>query len=220
MADFNSSLPVVGSQAITNIVAVSGNLGVVFDAGDNLDVTVIAGSVQPYGQIGSVEVWQDTNTDMQVQATQEGTWDINNILTGSVRVVSQNVWEGVGSVLVKGTVITAPGIRNTTIANYTSGIAIAAGGSDVHYFTSTGSFNLDRVAAAFSGKGKIVIGESGPIITAFWTGFNSTANPNIDAVFEPSSVKFHNGSLVEVVRFNRETTSAQDVYSTIIGFNN
>ena len=74
---------------------------------------IVAGSVQTYNPIGvgsvllvpgSLEVFQTTNADMQVQATQEGTWDINNLLTGSVRVVSQNQWTGVGSVVISGVV--------------------------------------------------------------------------------------------------------------------
>lgn len=54
---------VLGSQAITNTVDIA--------------------------HTGSLEVFQTVNADMQVQATQEGTWDVNNLTTGSVRVVSQ-----------------------------------------------------------------------------------------------------------------------------------
>lgn len=50
-----------------------------FDLGSTAFVTAVG---------GSVEVFQDTNSDMQVQATQEGTWNINNLTTGSVRIVS------------------------------------------------------------------------------------------------------------------------------------
>ena len=53
------------------------------------DVNIAAGSIRLLSTTGSMEVFQTANADMQVQATQEGTWDITNLSTGSVRIVSQ-----------------------------------------------------------------------------------------------------------------------------------
>ncbi len=47
------------------------------------EVWVKAGSIQPYTQLGSVEVWQTSNADLQVQATQETSpW----VVSGNVMV--------------------------------------------------------------------------------------------------------------------------------------
>ena len=149
MADFNSSLPVVGSVAVTNIVAVRGNLGIVFDAGDNLDVTVIAGSVQSYGQLGSVEIWQTINSNLQVQATQETSpW----IVLGSVNI--DNIVAINGSVSIVETIPTDNTKINFAIQLLYSGTLIGslishnpAGGSFVQVLSYDASDNLINVGS-------------------------------------------------------------------------
>src|SRR3972149_10879623 len=156
MADYDSSLPVVGSQAITNIVgvsgtafsniagsvaitggavgvyvsgvplAISGNLGVTFDAGDYLSVVqsgtqwFVAGSVYATGSV-----------------------NITNVVTvtGSV-FQSTSPWIVLGSINVNNTVSTTVGVRSNTAQDFNQASAIGAGGSSIHWFTSTGSFNF------------------------------------------------------------------------------
>jgi len=74
----------LGSNAVITNFNDLGSTVVVDDA-----VTIGSYSTQNVALTGSLEVWQTTNADMQVQATQEGTWDVGNLTTGSVRVVSQ-----------------------------------------------------------------------------------------------------------------------------------
>ena len=58
---------------------------------------IVGGSIQTYTQLGSVEVWQTTNSDMQVQVTQEtspwvvsGTATVTNFgVLGSSRVIEE-----------------------------------------------------------------------------------------------------------------------------------
>ena len=83
----------LGSTSIYNRIAGSiVDMPSVTVTATNLDIRDLSATQDNVGigiSTGSIEVWQTTNADMQVQATQEGTWDVGNLTTGSVRIVSQ-----------------------------------------------------------------------------------------------------------------------------------
>jgi len=223
MADYNSSLPVIGSQAITNVVTVTGSVYQSTDPWNVLGSINVENTVAVSGNLG-VEF---TSADY-LSVVQSGTeWlvggsvDIRNFTDlGSSRVVIGSVEiTNTTAIPISGMVTTNEGARSTTIQDYDTAADVAAGGSDVHWYETTGTFNFGKASAGFSGKGKISVGYGSPTITKLWTGFNSTAFPNVEMDFGLNSFSRNTGSHITVIRYNRESTEAQDVYSTIIGFN-
>lgn len=102
----------------------------------------------------------------------------------------------------------------TSINDYNTSSALAAGASNTHTYTSVGNFFLNQIHAAASGKMKIVVAVNA--VTMF-VGFNSTANPCIDIpVSNPMLATA--AQTVTIVRTNLDN-QAQDVYSTISGYN-
>lgn len=112
-------------------------------------------------------------------------------------------------------------VVGTSINNYSTVAAVAAGATSNHIYTiTTGkTFNGKKIWATASGALKIEVRVSpdGSTYSSLWVGFNSTATPNIsidldELVFLESGV----GSTVEVIRTNVDK-KAMDVYSTISG---
>lgn len=109
----------------------------------------------------------------------------------------------------------------TETLDYDSATAIAAGATDNHDYTTTGAFRLTQILASASSKMKIEV----QVETAAASGtfntiaveFNSTANPNMSIKFksEPLVVS---GARVRIIRTNRDN-QAQDLYSTVLGYN-
>ena len=219
MADFNSSLPVIGSQHVTQSTSpwvVSGTISVdTLPIGSNFTLSS-AGSIGVYWPVTGSIVISGTSIPVfrgigSIRIAEQGVVPLN--VTGSF------IPYGIGSVLVTGTVSTTAGTRSNLINDYISGLSIAAGGSDIHTYISTGSSYISRIMAAFSGKAKINVAISGTSMLFKATGFNSTADPNIILDFgEENGLFVGNGSGLSVIRYNRESASAQDVYSTIIGY--
>src|SRR3990167_6058546 len=201
MADFASRLPTenLGSVAVTS-QAVWVGVGSVLVTG-----SVNFGAAMPaWTGVGSV------------------------LTTGSVNIAGNpGVWTGVGSVLVTGSVNIANDINAQfgqeagAVVDYSTASALAAAGSSIHWYKPTGSFYVLGVKGSFSGKGKVVVGTGSPTSTNKVVSFNSTAHPDCDIAF-PDTMGLYIGSntLLQVVRFNREATDAQDVYSTVFGVNN
>lgn len=109
----------------------------------------------------------------------------------------------------------------TSVNNYNTAAAIAAGGTSNHTYTITSSktFNGKKIWASASGKLKIEVQVSpdGSTYSSLWVGFNSTATPNIavdldELVFLESGT----GSTIRIIRTNLDLLS-MDVYSTISG---
>lgn len=109
----------------------------------------------------------------------------------------------------------------TSVNDYNTASAIAAGSSSNHTYTITAAktFNGKKIWASASGKLKIEvqISPDGVTYTSKWVGFNSTANPNIsidldELVFLESGT----GSTIRIIRTN-EDKAAMDLYSTISG---
>ena len=241
MGDYDSSLPVVGSQYITNTVAVSGaGIGVLGSVAVTSGYINVAASGTALAVSGILSV--DLTSADYVSVVQSGTqWLVGGSVytTGSINVTNlyagSEVWQGtspwvvlgsaaitntvgvLGSVVVTNTVNVAQGARASTVQDYNTAVAVASAGSDIHYYKSTGSFYFERVEATASGKAKVVIGTGSPSVTAKVVLFNSTANPNVDMDFGANPLFIGSNTAVGIVRLNRDNQS-QDLYSTIIGY--
>ncbi len=153
-----------------------------------------------------------------------GIADFNNGATGAQTLrVAANL--AVGGANVSGTnpvpVSIVSALVGTSVNNYNTSAALAAGGTNNHIYgiTSGKTFNGKKIWASASGALKIEVRVSpdGSTYSTLWVGFNSTANPNIsidldELVFIESGV----GSTIEIIRTN-EDKKAMDVYSTISG---
>ena len=106
---------------------------------------------------------------------------------------------------------TTPG---TPINNYNTVANVAGGATSTHTYTSTGNFYLTQVESTGSGKMKIEVQVNG---TTRFVQFNSTSNPNMTIKLS-QPILATTGQTVTVIRTNREN-QAQDVYSTILGYN-
>lgn len=240
MADFSSRLPVenLGSVAISSqavwtgvgsvLVTGSVNLGAAMTAWTGIGSVLTTGSVNIAGNpaswtgVGSVLVTGSVNLGAAMPAwTGVG----SALVTGSVNL--NNPWPGVGSVLVTGSVNVSSSINAefgqeaNAVTDYNTVASVAAGGSSIHWYAATGSFYIMAVKGSFSGKGKVSVGTGSPTATIKATSFNSTAHPDCDIAF-PDTMGLFVGSntRVQVVRFNREASDTQDVYSTIFGVTN
>lgn len=215
---------VLGSVAVTSgqINVVGGS--VIITNTPSANMFVVSGN--NWAGVGSV-----FNAAGSVNATVLGSVAVTNTITNNAFIVSGNNWVGVGSVFVAaGSIVVTNALGSVAVTNtvtttegaiagthdYNTSASLAAGGSNIHYYTSTGSFYIKAVKASASGMLKASVGTGSPAVTAVATGFNSTAKPDIDFSF-PGNYLINSGTYVAVIRWNREATSAQDVYSHING---
>jgi hypothetical protein len=107
------------------------------------------------------------------------------------------------------------------IDSYNTASALAGGASDNHDYTATGAFRLTSVEASGSGKMKIEVqietAAASNVFNTKFVQFNSTASPNMSIQLK-SPILVSSGARVRVIRTNRDN-QAQDVYSTILGYN-
>jgi len=187
MTDYNSSLP-VRTEANGDIVAK------LCDGTTNTQILAI----DTNGKIGISSIVGITSKG---QATMENSFPV--VLASDQSVLNVNV---VGSTAAE------------PIQDFDEADAIGAGDPDTHTYTATGAFKLHRVFASASGKMKVEV-KVGPTGTTVQQaiGFNSTANPNVDLVFE-NEIPVDDGDLVEVIRTNLDKAS-MNVYSYINGYN-
>lgn len=110
------------------------------------------------------------------------------------------------------------------IADYKDATAIAVAGSDNHDYTVPvgKTFYLQGLFASASGKSKMVFqietGAATNVFTTIFVLFNSTANPNMQIDPNPTSISAVAGARVRVTMSNLDL-AAQDLYSTILGYN-
>ncbi len=105
--------------------------------------------------------------------------------------------------------------------DYDTAAAVASSATDNHDYTTTGAFRLTQVQATASSRIKAEI----QVETAAASGvFNTlavlfTTEDNLNGLYELKSPKLvTSGAIVRVIRTNRDN-QAQDLYSTITGFN-
>lgn len=114
------------------------------------------------------------------------------------------------------------GEAGTEIHNYNTASAIAAGATSNHDYTVTTGKNFKgtKFWASASGRLKVEVQTSvnGTTFVSRWVGFNSASNPNISIDLGQFTVSDSGtGAIVRIIRTNKETLVAQDVYSTISG---
>jgi hypothetical protein len=114
------------------------------------------------------------------------------------------------------------GEAGTEKHDYNTASAIAAGATSNHDYsvTATKTFKATKFWASASGKLKIEVQTSidGTTFVSRWVGFNSTANPNITIDLGQFTISdTGTGAKIRIIRTNKETVVAQDVYSTISG---
>jgi hypothetical protein len=193
-------------------------------AGTNSIGTVVASNFPTtvdtnYGTVGANTI----RTAAQI-GNATGAADFNNGATDAQTLrVAANL--AVGGANVSGTnpvpVSITSALVGTSINDYNTAAAVAAGGTSNHVYTITSAktFNGKKIWASASGALKIEVQVSpdGSTYTTKWVGFNSTATPNItidldELVFLESGT----GSTIRIIRTN-EDKKAMDVYSTISG---
>ena len=172
-----------------------------------------------YGTVGS----NTLRTASQIGNATGGA-DFGNGITGSqtVRVAANLAVAGANVSSTNPVPVTLTGvIPGTSVNDYNTASAIAAGASSNHIYTITASktFYGKKIWASASGAIKIEVRVSpdGSTYNTLWVGFNSTANPNIyidmdELVFIESGT----GSTIEIIRTNLDKKPL-DIYSTISG---
>lgn len=118
-------------------------------------------------------------------------------------------------------VVLAGTLSGTSVNDYNTASAVAAGATSNHTYTITSGkiFQGKKIHAASSGKMKIEVQESpdGVTFTTTFVAFNSTATPNIDIDMDQLVfIESGTGAAIRIIRTNRDV-AAQDVYSTICG---
>lgn len=189
------------------------------DSSGKLLTNTTLGNDTNYGTIGS-----NTLRSAAQIGNASGLADFNNGATSAqtIRVAANLAVAGAnvsGTNPIPVSITSAP--VGTTVNNYNTSSALAAGITSNHIYTITSgkTFNGKKIHATASGKMKVEVRVSpdGSTYSTVFVAFNSTTNPNIDIdmdelVFLESGV----GSTIEVIRTNLDLL-AQDVYSTISG---
>ena len=172
-----------------------------------------------YGAVGA----QTVRVASQI-GNATGAADFNNGATGAqtLRVAANLAVSGANVSPTNPVPVTiSSAVIGTSINNYNTASAIAAGASSNHDYTITAlkTFQGKKIWASASGLMKIEVQVSpdGLAFSTLWVGFNSTATPNIsvdldEMVFLESGV----GSKIRVIRTNLDK-KAMDLYSTISG---
>lgn len=154
-----------------------------------------------------------------------GAADFNNGATGAqtLRVAANLAVAGANVTAANpvpvSIVSTSPG---TAVNDYKRAIGVAAGATDNHDYTVTAgkTLHLNQIESTGSGKAKMEVeietGVATGVFNTFFVQFNSTATPNMHVALDnPISVAA--GVRVRVIMKNTDT-AAQDMYSTISGF--
>lgn len=208
MADYNSSLPIIGSVAIvsSNLIGVSGTIFTEGDLTGSVNIIAaptleISGAIFTGGNIvGSMVV---------SSASRLG-------ISGTVEV--SNTVQTAGSIWSMPDISVSATERDGIVQDYKTDASVAAAALGSHSFVSLGSLYVTKVLGGFSGKAKVMVLVSGTSAVPLAVGFNSTASPNIDLDFsESNGLYFGNGSRIVLTMTNRDS-AAQDFYSTIIGY--
>lgn len=113
-------------------------------------------------------------------------------------------------------------LSGTAINKYNTTAAVAAGGSTNHDYsvTTAKTFFGKKFWASSAGmiRADVQTSPDGTTFTTFWTGFSSTASPNISIDLNELSISDTGaGAKIRIVIVNFEAISAQDVFSTISG---
>lgn len=113
-------------------------------------------------------------------------------------------------------------LAGTSVNKYNTTSSVAAGASANHDYSVTTSktFYGKKFWAASAGMIRLDVQTSpdGTTFTTFWTGFSSTAFPNISVDLNELSISDTGaGAKIRLVLTNMEVTAAEDLFSTISG---
>jgi hypothetical protein len=104
--------------------------------------------------------------------------------------------------------------------NTTSALAAGATANHVYTITATKTFTGKKFWASSIGaiRADVQTSPDGTTYTTFWTGFNSTATPNITIDLDTIAIQDSGtGSTIRIQITNTEPVFAENVYSTISG---
>lgn len=179
------------------------------------------------GDAGAIRMSANRNLYMNIRDAAGNERGVNVDASNNMQVIAAaNSGVDIGDVTVNNTesepipvYVTSGAASGSEVNDYDTAAAVAAAASDNHDYTVTGTtLLLKQITAAASGKMKVEL-QVGPIASLVSKGvwFNSTASPNIDITLaQPIEVPVTGTGTVRLIRTNLES-SAQDVYSTIIG---
>lgn len=223
MADFDSSLPIRTEAAGDVVVKVAdatltsqqlavnadGSVNVTDNGGsltvdaNNLDIRDLAFATDKVDVSGSAVTVSATDLDIRDLSHTQDSVKVGD----GADFLAVNADGSINVVITDST----PG---TPINDYDTSAAIAGGASDNHTYTSTGNFYLTQIEASASGKMKIEVQVNS--VTKF-VKFNSSSEPNMSITLS-QPILATTGQTVVIIRTNRDN-QAQDVYSTISGYN-
>lgn len=170
------------------------------DADQRVQIKIVDGTT--VGQVAQVDV----DKAVKVLATGHDAGGTNRTVltstTGQVHVIVDD-----------------PGSDGTTIADFKDDTAIAAGGTATHTYTVTAlkTFHLEGIifSASARAKAEIKVGPTGSEVTK---AVMFTLNSDTQEISFTSPIPVVAGDNVLVVKTNTEPLDAQDVYSTILGY--
>lgn len=113
-------------------------------------------------------------------------------------------------------------LAGTAINKYNTTASVAAGASTNHDYavTAAKTFYGKKFFASSAGMIRVDVQTSpdGSVFTTFWTGFTSTAVPCLQIDLDQLSIADSGtGAKVRMILTNFETTSSEDLFSTISG---
>lgn len=167
-----------------------------------------------------------TSADVVTSRLQDGAGNaITSATAGSTRPLDVALRDGSGNLYTAANPVPvqlAPGESGTEKHDYNTASAIAAGATSNHDYSVTAlkTFKATKFWASASGKMKIEVQSSpdGATFTSRWVGFNSTSCPNITIDLGQFTLSdTGTGAKIRIIRTNKETLVAQDLYSTISG---
>lgn len=175
-----------------------------------------------YGTIGA----QSLRVASQV-GNAAGAADFNNGVTGAqtLRVAANLAVAGADVTNANPVPVTITNTPAGTLVNkYNTTSSLAAGSSANHDYTITSGKTLSarKFWASASGKIKADVKTSpdGVTFTTYWTGFNSTATPNIDIDLNALEIQDSGTGSVVRITITNDDLQAFNVYSTISGVEN
>lgn len=200
MADFDAQLPIRSdaAEAAVNVEQLNGNTA-----------STGSGTVDS----GTLRVTQATDVPVNV--------DVDSLAGTAISTNTGTVDAGTQRVTLATDVpvpVDISGIDKVNVVDYDTASAVAAAGSDTHQYDPSANFKLTSISFSCSGQGKVEIkwGATASEVTKN-VGFVSKANNNY--VFKlDDPVLLTASDTILVVRTNTEPGQAQDLYSTIQGY--
>ncbi len=169
-----------------------------------------------------------TSQQLSITAAGEAKVDVTQPLpAGTNNIGKVSVQDSAGAAITITNplpVIVSQNLPGTNVNKYNTTVNVASLGSTNHDYTITAlkTFTGKKFWASGSGKIRMDVQTSpdGAAFTTFWTGFNSTATPNISVDLDLLSITDSGtGSKIRIIITN-DDKQAFDVFTTISGVEN